>query len=245
MATSPSGDEVVRLMYFLTQLRASMAQEGSPDYAASIPCALWSNVLKNCSENCQLVFLLTLVGPHRQAALEIANQLWPAQTEQWAAQYVLRCGLAPKSAVSLPGRCTQGYLDLSSSQVLDVAKMQLFGWKLGVLHDRRDPKVIPSMTLNMSCRFSEQLAPAVCTACLLQISKAHTAKWPAHGFQLLQCPIDSRSLAGWHAHVTVARKGVIRSFWRNASSLLRKHCTKVRLVAGHSLQMDGVWLAFR
>ncbi|DBA88282.1 TPA: hypothetical protein ACH3X1_016543 [Trebouxia sp. C0004] len=87
--------------------------------------------------------------------------------------------------------------------------MQLFGWKLGVLHDRRDPKVIPSMTLNMSCRFSEQLAPAVCTACLLQISKAHTAKWPAHGFQLLQCPIDSRSLAGWHAHVTVARRHTV------------------------------------
>ena len=83
--------------------------------------------------------------------------------------------------------------------------MQLFGWKLGVLHDRRNPKVISSMTLNMSCRFSEQLARAVCTACLLQIIEAHTAKCSASGFQLLQCPIDLWSLAGWHAQVTVAR----------------------------------------
>ena len=107
-----------------------MAQKGSPDYAASIPCALWSTVLRNCSENCQLVFLLTVVGSHRQGALDLAKQLWPAQTEQWAAQHVLRGGLAPKLAVSLPRRCTEGYLEMSSSQVLDVAKMQLFGWRV-------------------------------------------------------------------------------------------------------------------
>ncbi len=183
-------------------------QMASQDYFVLFPCDVWVKVLSNFSEHCQLVFLLSLVGRHRHAALEIAKQLWPAHKENWAAHYVLRRTLAPSLAWPRSGSFTNYHLEKTSSQVLEVAKIHFLGLQLGILHDRRlglDPRLVCKVTLHISSRFSEPLSPAVCAACLLQVSWAHLARWSTHGFQLLQCRVDLWNAAHWHAHVTVTR----------------------------------------
>ena len=170
------------------------------DYVATVPCAVWVNILSSCSEYCQLVFLLSLVGRHRQVACDIAKQLWPALAGTWAAQYTLRHTVTSKLAWPWRGSSTKYHLDLTSAQAVEIARMHLLEVQLGVLHDRPDPRWVSKFTVHVSSHSSEPVSPIIFSTCLLQVSKALWARCSIRGAQV-QCRFVLWSFGDWHALV--------------------------------------------
>lgn len=189
----------------LLHLQLDTTSAMSLDYIAFVPCAVWVNILSNCSENCQLVFLLSLVGRHRKTASEIAKQLWPARIGTWAAQCELRrASVRPRSrSISF----TRYHLELTTAQALQVARMHLLKVQLSILHDSRlatGSRRVSKGTVHVSNYSSEPISPIVFSTCLCQLSKALWARWSVPDSE-----VHSRSVlwsfGDWHGLIVIVR----------------------------------------